>query len=124
VLILRALKAMGLYIAIDDFGTGYSSLSYLSKLPVDIIKIDRSFVNNITTSKEDSNIIQAIIAMAHGLELKTIAEGVEEAAQLTLLQAMNCYEIQGYYFSRPLSAAQFSDYLRNFNFNFATSRAN
>jgi diguanylate cyclase (GGDEF)-like protein len=103
---LRDLKAIGVRIAIDDFGTGYSSLSYLTRLPVDSIKIDRSFIGHVGDNPHDSAIARAIITMAHGLRLKVIAEGVETAAQLAFLVSNGCDEVQGYYFSRPLPGAE------------------
>ena len=108
---LNKLNAMGVRIAIDDFGTGYSSLSYLKRLPVDVVKIDKSFVNGVTDSRDDAAIVEAIIAMARSLQLKVVAEGVETAEQLKFLQINNCDEIQGYYFSRPLPVEQFEQLL-------------
>lgn len=102
--VLEELKAMGVRIAIDDFGTGYSSLGYLSRFPVDVVKIDRSFIADITSDPEDAAIAQAIIAMAHILRLDVVAEGVETAEQLALLRDWQCDTAQGYYFSHPLSS--------------------
>ena len=102
--IMQKLKEMGVCLSIDDFGTGYSSLSYLKRLPIDKIKIDRSFVSDMNQSEEALAIVQAIIAMAHRLHLKVVAEGVETAQQLLTLTRNQCDEMQGFYFSKPLPA--------------------
>jgi EAL domain-containing protein (putative c-di-GMP-specific phosphodiesterase class I) len=99
---LRALKETGVHLAIDDFGTGYSSLSYLRSFPIDALKVDRSFVRELTTRADDAAIVSAIIAMAHSLKLKVIAEGVEHEQHLEWLYAAKCDEVQGYHISRPV----------------------
>lgn len=109
---LRELKNKGHKISIDDFGTGYSSLSYLKRFTVDSLKIDRSFIKDITSDQDDAEIVKAIIAMAHALKLIVIAEGVEEQEQLAFLQHHNCDEIQGYLFSKPVPADEFELLLR------------
>ena len=100
-------------VAVDDFGTGYSSLSYLRKFPIDALKIDQSFVSQISTEGDDTSIVTAVISMARSLKLRVIAEGVETVEQLTFLQAHRCDEAQGYYFSRPVPAAQFAELLKS-----------
>ncbi len=109
---LHKLKAMGIRISIDDFGTGYSSLSYLKRFPIDKLKIDQSFVHDVTTNEDDSSIVTAIIAIAQSLKLKIVAEGVETIDQLAFLKSMQCDEVQGYYFSRPLHTDAFTTFLR------------
>jgi diguanylate cyclase (GGDEF)-like protein/PAS domain S-box-containing protein len=113
--ILKDLKNLGLKLAIDDFGTGYSSLSYLKQFPVGKLKIDRSFIKDVATNADDAAITSAIISMAKSLNLKVIAEGVEEEAQLSFLRHHRCDEIQGYYFSKPISADALADVLLNAN---------
>jgi diguanylate cyclase (GGDEF)-like protein/PAS domain S-box-containing protein len=110
---LRELKAMGLQLAIDDFGTGYCSLSYLKEFPVHKLKIDRSFIRGVAVDSDDAAITTAIIHMAHGLNLKVVAEGVENDAQLAFLRENRCDAIQGFYFSSPLSQAEFERVARS-----------
>ena len=100
--ILRSLKEMGIHLAIDDFGTGYSSLSTLKRFPIDRLKIDRSFVANVTSDSNDAAITMAVIAMADRMGLEVTAEGVETADQLAFLKTEGCKEIQGFLFSKPL----------------------
>ena len=110
--LLHRMKSLGVNLSIDDFGTGFSSLSYLSRFPIDVLKIDRSFVADITHDANDAAIVTSIIGLAHNLKLAVIAEGVETAAQLDYLRRHGCDEIQGYYFSKPLAAREFEGLLR------------
>ena len=105
--ILDSLKQLGLSIAVDDFGTGYSSLNYLKQFPIDVLKIDRTFVDGLPEGEQDAQIARAIVAMAHSLNLAVIAEGVETHEQLDFLREHNCDEVQGYLFGRPMPAHQF-----------------
>jgi EAL domain-containing protein (putative c-di-GMP-specific phosphodiesterase class I) len=109
---IHDLKQMGVQIALDDFGTGYSSLNYLRHIPVDRIKIDQSFVQNIDSNRGDDVIIKAIIAMAKSLDLDVLAEGVETQDQLEFLKGQQCAEVQGYYYSKPVSTQDFEKLLR------------
>ena len=108
---LRELRAMGFSIAVDDFGTGYSSLAYIQRLPVDVLKIDRSFVQNIEDDRSHSALCRGIIALAHGLDLRTVAEGVETEQQQRFLTNWGCDYLQGYLFSKPLAAEQATQFL-------------
>jgi diguanylate cyclase (GGDEF)-like protein/PAS domain S-box-containing protein len=108
---LREIKQMGVRLSIDDFGTGYSALSYLKRFPFDTLKIDRSFVFDITTDPENAALVTAIIAMARSLDLKVIGEGVETNEQLEILKAEKCDTIQGYYYSKPLTPEDFKAFL-------------
>jgi EAL domain-containing protein (putative c-di-GMP-specific phosphodiesterase class I) len=105
---LQAMREMGIRITMDDFGTGYSSLSYLKRFPISSLKIDRSFIAEVLSDADDAEISRAIIAMAHGMKLKVVAEGVETAEQLEFLRREGCDEAQGYYFARPMPAEEFS----------------
>jgi EAL domain-containing protein (putative c-di-GMP-specific phosphodiesterase class I) len=102
--VLEALKDMGVQLALDDFGTGYSSLSYLRRFPIDTLKIDQSFVHDLTTDADDASIVSAMIGMGKSLHMGVVAEGVQTHAQLAFLQEHACPEGQGYYFSQPLAA--------------------
>ena len=109
---LRRLKDLGISVAIDDFGTGYSSLAYLKRFPIDTVKLDRSFVEDIPHDVDSMAIAQAIIAMAHTLRLKVVAEGVESEAQVSFLRDEGCDEIQGYYFSAARAASEIPRIMR------------
>jgi diguanylate cyclase (GGDEF)-like protein len=111
--ILEQLSRMGVLVSVDDFGTGYSSMSYLRRFPIDKLKIDRGFVKDLMTRRDDASIVQAIISLAHSLRLKVVAEGVETSEQLDSLKSMGCDQYQGYHFSPPLPASEFGELLRN-----------
>jgi EAL domain-containing protein (putative c-di-GMP-specific phosphodiesterase class I) len=110
--VLQQLKEMGAHMALDDFGTGYSSLAYLKHFPIDVIKIDRSFVRDIDTDVDDAAIVKATIGLASSLGMQTTAEGVETAEQLAFLRTHGCRYGQGFYFSPPVSEGEFAAMLR------------
>lgn len=112
--ILEDLHKMGVRLSMDDFGTGYSSLSYLKNFPLDTLKIDRSFVSELTNNPRDAGIINAVMMLGKGLKLKVIAEGVETEAQKNCLQSLDCEEMQGYLFSKPLSPENATNFLHNY----------
>lgn len=114
--VIEALKRNQLTLSIDDFGTGYSSLAYLKRFAVDKLKIDQSFVRNLAVDKQDAAIIRSIIELGRGLNLRTIAEGVETDAQRLLLQAYGCNEAQGYLLGKPVPAHEFNAYLHRNEF--------
>jgi diguanylate cyclase (GGDEF)-like protein len=111
--LLADIRKLGVKVAIDDFGTGYSSLSYLKRLPIDTVKLDRSFVSGATTDPDDAALVMAIVTLAHNLRLTVIAEGVETAEQLSFLRLLRCDEGQGYYFSKPVPPDVFAASLRD-----------
>lgn len=110
--LLNVLKRKGIRLSLDDFGTGYSSLSYLKQFPLDTLKIDKSFINDISTDPNDRAIVAAITVMAQQLKLEVVAEGVETEAQLEFLRELRCHSVQGYYFSKPLPADQVPFFLQ------------
>jgi EAL domain-containing protein (putative c-di-GMP-specific phosphodiesterase class I) len=110
---LAGLHSLGVSLAIDDFGAGYSSLSYLRRLPINKLKIDRSFIGDISRDMDSAAIVQAIIAMGHSLNLEIIANGVENSSQKVFLKAQHCEYAQGYHYARPMSADAISDRLRS-----------
>ena len=111
--VIAELRGRGITIALDDFGTGYSSLSYITRFPIDTIKIDRCFVQNITADSEKAAIVSAVSNLSHGLNFNVVAEGVETEAELNVIRQLKCDEVQGYYYCRPMAADDISDWLRS-----------
>lgn len=109
---LQSIHELGVKLSIDDFGTGYSSLNYLKKFPIDTLKIDQSFVRDITTDKDDAAIVAAIVAMAHSLHINVIAEGVETEDHVTFLRQLRCVQAQGYFFSKPLPTLEYLNFMK------------
>jgi EAL domain-containing protein (putative c-di-GMP-specific phosphodiesterase class I) len=109
---LRAIRSLGVHLCLDDFGTGYSTLGYLSRLPISILKIDRSFINGVDTNAESNKIVHTVIGLADNLGLNLVAEGVETQSQLNFLRLSKCRYAQGYYFSEPLDTEQITELLR------------
>jgi EAL domain-containing protein (putative c-di-GMP-specific phosphodiesterase class I) len=110
--VLHKLQETGVCIAMDDFGTGYSSLNYLKQLPLNTLKIDRSFIMDLKPDSKDLKIVNAVISLGQGLDLKVVAEGVETEEQLNLLRSLNCDIVQGYLFSRPITANNMTEMLQ------------
>ncbi|WP_242853148.1 putative bifunctional diguanylate cyclase/phosphodiesterase [Pseudobacteroides cellulosolvens] len=110
--VINGIRAMGVTVSIDDFGTGYSSLSQLRNFSVNVVKIDRSFVQNIGTDRNNISIVRAIIELAHGMNLKVVAEGIETETERKLLQQHNCDEMQGYFFAKPMDSDRFAQLWR------------
>ncbi len=121
--ILRKLDAMGISLSIDDFGTGYSSLAYIKHLPVDELKIDKSFVQEITRDSNDEAIVRAVLVLAHHMNLTVVAEGVEDAETLQMLRELGCDIVQGYYFAKPMPIDEYRAWLKNYNILQAVSSA-
>jgi len=115
-IVLQALKRLGVKLALDDFGTGYSSLSYMRRFPVDALKVDRSFVRDLNTYAADAGVVSAVIQMGKSLNMRVVAEGVETKDQVLVLREMGCTEAQGYYFNRPMNAAEISNLIRPRNY--------
>jgi EAL domain-containing protein (putative c-di-GMP-specific phosphodiesterase class I) len=113
ILTLARLKALGVHLSIDDFGTGYSSLAYLKRFPIDTLKIDRSFTRDALNGKADAAIVGTIVSLAHNLEKRVVAEGVETREQIDFLRGLDCDELQGFYFSKPLPAPEFEAFFRD-----------
>jgi EAL domain-containing protein (putative c-di-GMP-specific phosphodiesterase class I) len=113
--VLKELDKMGVQLAIDDFGTGFSSLAYLKQLPVDQIKIDKSFIKNLATDIDDQAIVKATLGLAQNLGMLVVVEGVEDAAAWQMLKELSCFSAQGYYFSRALPAQEFVEFLHKQN---------
>ena len=105
--ILREIRKSGIRTSIDDFGTGYSSLGYLRQMPIDVLKIDKSFIDDVADNPDDASLVMAIITLAHNLRLSVVAEGVETEEQLKFLNLLRCDEWQGYLFSKPVAAEAF-----------------
>ena len=118
---MDALKTHGIKFSLDDFGTGYSSLSYLKRLPINELKIDKSFVNDILTDPNDAAIARMIIRLAQSMELKVIAEGVETKEQRDWLEQEGCFKYQGYYFGRPMPVEKFDEYVAGANHELTSS---
>jgi EAL domain-containing protein (putative c-di-GMP-specific phosphodiesterase class I) len=112
--VIDKIKLLGCKLALDDFGTGYSSMARLRNMPIDIVKVDQSFVRNIASSNQDKEIVRSIVKLAHSLEKEIVAEGVEDLACLDILKEMKCDKIQGYYFGKPMSFEEFILWLGNF----------
>lgn len=110
---LSGIREIGVRLSIDDFGTGFSSLSYLKRIPADILKVDRSFIREVTENPEDQALVRAIVALAHGLGFQVVAEGVETEEQLAYVQSLNCDFVQGHYYSKPLSKTEFEKFINN-----------
>jgi len=112
--ILNELRSSGITISMDDFGTGYTSLALLTDLPLDCVKIDRSFVTQITETKRNQSIVESIINMCQSLDLWVVGEGIETEAQIALLDHLGCNEIQGYYISKPITADEIPEFLDHY----------
>jgi len=109
--IMQQIRAMGIHLAMDDFGTGYSSLAYLKKFPLNTLKIDKAFVDDIEHSEQGRNMVATIVTIAHNLGLQVVAEGVEQSLQLEFLATLNCEQLQGYLYSKPLTEKDIYQYL-------------
>ena len=108
---MQTLTSKGIHLALDDFGTGYSSLSYLKRFPINTLKIDKAFIDDLNSERNERHMVASIISIAHNMNLSVVAEGVEEEVQLSILKDLNCETIQGYFYSKPLSENDFTSYL-------------
>jgi EAL domain-containing protein (putative c-di-GMP-specific phosphodiesterase class I) len=113
---LKRLNELGIDISLDDFGTGYSSFAHIQRLPISVLKIDRSFVGSVTTNEDDATIVKAIISLAHSLNMQVIAEGAETAAQIEFLCSNACDQVQGYFFSKPVTFTALQELLSREDF--------
>lgn len=113
---LRRLSELGIDISLDDFGTGYSSFAHIQRLPISVLKIDRSFVGSVTTNEDDATIVKAIISLAHSLNMQVIAEGAETAEQVDFLSKNHCDQVQGFFFSKPVTFADIKELLTQDDF--------
>ena len=114
-IVIDQIVLLGCKLALDDFGTGYSSMARLRNMPIDLVKIDQSFVRNIAHSPEDLEIVQSVIKLAHSLGKQIVAEGVEDKACLDILKELKCEKIQGYYYGKPMPASEFTQWLHTFS---------
>ncbi|MNP57671.1 Oxygen sensor protein DosP [compost metagenome] len=112
---MEDLRKMGIHISMDDFGTGYSSLSQLDRLPINEMKLDRSFIQGLVEDSKKSSIVRAVIELGHHMDLRVVAEGIESPDELRYLTELECDQFQGYYFSKPLPSQEFSSFVRQWD---------
>ena len=111
--VLQEFKSLGISVAIDDFGMGYSSLNFLKRFPIDMLKIDKSFIADVFTNPDDASIVQSVISLGHNMHMKIVAEGIETQSHLYFLKERNCDIGQGFYFSQPLGAKEMTKFLQH-----------